>query len=125
MISMRNHTRDSRAGCGEHLELAVGLRNEREIPKLPSTAVVEVPAVVGAVGITGLEVGPLPEAIVAMLTARAAQQEVTVRAVVSGDRQLALRVLVIDPLVPDSATARAILDDAVATDPFTRQRFSS
>ena len=122
---MRNHTRDSRAGCGEHLELAVGLRNEREIPKLPSTAVVEVPAVVGAVGITGLEVGPLPEAIVAMLTAWAAQQEVTVRAVVSGDRQLALRVLVIDPLVPDSATARAILDDAVATDPFTRQRFSS
>jgi hypothetical protein len=36
-----------------------------------------------------------------------------------------LRVLVIDPLVPDSATARAILDDAIAADPTTPRRFSS
>ena len=125
MKSMRNHTRDSRAGRGEHLELAVGLRNGREIPKLPSTAVIEVPAVVGAVGITGLEAGALPEAIVAVLTARPAQQEVTVRAAMLGDRQLALQALVLDPLVPDSATWRAILDDAIAADPSTLQRFSS
>jgi alpha-galactosidase/6-phospho-beta-glucosidase family protein len=109
----------------DHLELAVGLANNGKIPNLPSTAVVEVPLVVEAAGITGFAVGPLPEAIAAVLTARAAQQEVTVRAALSGDRQLALRVLVIDPLVPDSATARAILDDAIAADPTTPRRFSS
>lgn len=121
---MGNHTRGSRAGRGELLELAVGLRNEREIPNLPSMAVVEVPAVVGAAGITGLVVGPLPEAIAALLTARAAQQEVTARAATLADRQLALQALMLDSLVPDSAAARAILDDAIAADPSTPQRFS-
>jgi len=109
----------------DHLELAVNLPNNGKIPNLPSTAVVEVPAVVGAAGITGLAVGPLPEAIAALLTARAAQQEITARATMLADRQLALQALMLDPLVPDSATARAILDDAIAADPFTLQRFSS
>ena len=108
----------------DHLELAVNLPNNGKIPNLPSTAVVEVPAVVGAAGITGLAVGPLPEAIAAVLTARASQQEIIVRAAMLVDRQLALHALMLDPLVPDSATARAILDDAIAADPFTLQRFS-
>jgi alpha-galactosidase/6-phospho-beta-glucosidase family protein len=97
----------------DHVELAVNVPNEGKIPNLPATAVVEVPAVVGAAGITGLGVGPLPDGIAAVLTARAQQQEVTVQAALTGSRALAIQALVLDPLVPGPAVAAAILDDAV------------
>ncbi|MFI6831730.1 hypothetical protein ACIBG5_31820 [Kribbella sp. NPDC050241] len=97
----------------EHVELAVNLPNEGKIPNLPPTAVVEVPAVVGAAGITGLGVGALPEGIAAVLTARAQQQEITVRAALTGDRALALQALALDPLVGRLDVATGILDDAI------------
>jgi alpha-galactosidase/6-phospho-beta-glucosidase family protein len=100
-------------GDRDTVELAVNLPNDGKIPNLPPTAVVEVPAVVGAGRITGLGIGPLPPAIAAILTARAEQQELTVRAAVTGDRDLAVQALTLDPLVGDATTARAILDDAV------------
>ncbi|MGA8117689.1 MAG: hypothetical protein WCA46_28980 [Actinocatenispora sp.] len=103
---------------GEDLvELAVNLPNDGKIPNLPAEAVVEVPALVGAAGITGLAVGELPPAIASVLSFRAQQQEITVEAAVTGDRRLALQALVLDPLVPDSRTARSILDDAAAAHP--------
>jgi alpha-galactosidase/6-phospho-beta-glucosidase family protein len=91
----------------------VNLPNDGKISNLPATAVVEVPAVVGADRITGLGIGPLPPAIAAVLGARADQQELTVRAAVTGERDTALQALTLDPLVGDAGTARAILDDAV------------
>ncbi|WP_406047361.1 hypothetical protein [Kribbella sp. NBC_00889] len=97
----------------EHVELAVNLPNEGKIPNLPPTAVVEVPAVVGAAGITGLGVGALPDGIAAVLTARAQQQEITVRAALTGDRALALQALALDPLVGRLDVATGILDDAI------------
>jgi alpha-galactosidase/6-phospho-beta-glucosidase family protein len=97
----------------DHVELAVNVPNHGKIPNLPPTAVVEVPAVIGAAGITGLAVGPLPDGIAAVLTARALQQEITVRAALDGDRELAIQALALDPLVPGPAVAEAILDDAI------------
>jgi len=109
----------------DHVEMAVNLPNNGKISNLPPTAVVEVPAVVGAAGVTGLAVGALPDAIAAVLTARAHQQELTVQAAVLGDRERALQALLLDPLVPDSATSRAILDDAIAADPVSLARFAA
>ncbi|GAA0234484.1 hypothetical protein [Cryptosporangium japonicum] len=97
----------------ESVELAVNLPNEGKIPNVPSSAVVEVPAVVSAAGVNGVVVGALPPAIAAVLTARAEQQELTVSAALAGDRTLALQALALDPLVGGPATATAILDDAV------------
>ena len=107
------------------VELAVNLPNRGKIGNLPSEAVVEVPAVVGAAGITGLAVGPLPDAIAAALTTRAQQQEITVQAALTGSRQLALQALALDPLVPDPATAVAILDDAVVEHGGALSRFAA
>jgi alpha-galactosidase len=109
----------------DHVELAVNVPNEGKIPNLPPSAVVEVPAVVGAAGITGLGVGALPDAIAAVLTARAQQQEITVRAALTGDRELALQALVLDPLVPGLAVATAILDDAVKAHGSVMDRFAA
>lgn len=105
-------------------ELAVNLPNQGLIANLPATAVVEVPAVVGADGVRGVSVGKLPDAIAAVLTARALQQEITVDAAVHGDRELALQALILDPLVPDRSTATAILERAVAADPGGMSRFA-
>lgn len=108
----------------DHVELAVNLPNRGKISNLPDEAVVEVPAVVGAAGITGLGVGPLPPAIATVLGQRAEQQELTVCAALSGDRTQAIQALALDPLVPNPNVATAILDDAVAEDASTMQRFA-
>ena len=100
----------------DQVELAINMPNNGKISNLPAHAVVEVPAVVGAAGITGLGVGALPPAIAAVLTARAEQIEITVDAALTGDRELALQALMLDPLVPSSAIARAILDEALPVD---------
>jgi alpha-galactosidase len=105
-----------RSGRG-HVELAVNLPNSGLVSNLPGSAIVEVPAVIGADGIRGVAVGPLPDAIAALLTARSLQQELTVDAAVRGDRELALQALALDPLVPTRAIAVAALDAAVEADP--------
>jgi alpha-galactosidase len=107
------------------VELAVNLPNRGLLPQLPASAVVELPAVVSAAGIAGVAVPPLPEAVAAILTARSLQQELVVDAAVSGSRSLALQALTLDPLVPDAATATAILDDAVAADRDRLGRFAA
>ncbi len=107
----------------DHVELAVNLPNQGKISNLPPEAVVEVPAVVGAAGITGLAVGALPAAIAAVLTARSQQQEITVQAALSGDRALALQALALDPLVPSPAVAASILDDAIEAHGAVMDRF--
>jgi alpha-galactosidase/6-phospho-beta-glucosidase family protein len=109
----------------EHLELAVNVPNEGKIPNLPRTAVVEVPARVGAAGVTGLGVGPLPDGIAAVLTARALQQEITVQAALEGDRELAIQALALDPLVPAPAVATAVLDDAISAHGGGMERFAA
>lgn len=107
------------------VELAVNLRNDGKISNLPPLAVVEVPAVVGAAGITGLSVGPLPEGIAAVLSARAHQQELTVQAALTGSRAIAVQAMALDPLVPDTATAAAILDEAVLAHAPVLDRFAA
>lgn len=109
----------------DHVELAVNLPNNGKIPNLPPEAVVELPAVVGAAGITGLAVGPLPAGIAAVLTARSQQQEITVQAALRGDRALALQALALDPLVPSPAVAASILDDAIEVHGAGMERFRS
>jgi len=98
----------------ELVELAVNVPNQGKISNLPDEAVVEIPAVINAHGVTGLAVGPLPAGIAAVLSARSQQQELTVQAAITGSRELALQALATDPLVPSPAIARAVLDDAVA-----------
>jgi alpha-galactosidase len=109
----------------DELELAVNVPNAGKIPNVPPWAVVEVPAVVGAKGIHGVDVGPLPDGIARLLTARAQQQELTVQAAVTGIRELALDALTSDPLVPDRATAESVLDQAVVAHAPLLDRFAA
>jgi alpha-galactosidase/6-phospho-beta-glucosidase family protein len=96
------------------LELAVNVRNDGLIPRLPDWAVVEVPGLVSGYGVRGIGVAPLPQAIADILRARVYQQELTVDAALTGDRALALQALLADPLIPRLETAEAMLDEALA-----------
>lgn len=92
-------------------EEAVNIANCGAIPNLPHETIVEVPGLVGADGVHGLSLAPLPEPIAELCRREAALVELVVDAGVSGDRDLALQALMLDPMINDVQRARHILDD--------------
>ena len=89
---------------------AVNIPNGGLIANLPAWAVVEVPAVAAADGVRGIQVGPLPDGIAALLTTQAHVQHLAVEAAVHGSRSLALQALLADPVVTDADAAERTLD---------------
>ncbi len=81
------------------------------IPNLPTDAIVEVPGILSGAGIQGLGFPPLPEGIAELCRRELVRSKVVVEAAVSGDRDLALQALLLDPMITDIDTARAIRDD--------------
>jgi len=90
---------------------AINLPNYGLVANLPEGAILEVPATVGPFGINGICVGEIPLGISAMLSARIYQQQLTVEAAMSGDKQIALQAMLLDPLVPSVEVAEAMLDE--------------
>lgn len=110
------------SGGGEFVDETVNLPNRGTIANLPDETIVETPAHVGAFGIRPTRVGPLPAPIAELCRREAALVEAVVDAAVSGDRNLALQSLLLDPTINDIDRARAILDDYLqAYEPFLPQ----
>jgi 6-phospho-beta-glucosidase len=86
-------------------------RNNGSITDLPDDASVEVPCVVGAHGVTPLQMGALPASIRALCRQAKEWESWTVEAGVTGDRRAALMALMTNPLVPSFAVAKAIMDE--------------
>ena len=96
----------------EHLYWpAVNLPNQNYISNLPPGAIVEVPGVMSGAGVLGIEVGPLPEPIAELCRREITVTRLCVDAAVHGDRDAALQCLLLDPVISDLDTAKAILDD--------------
>lgn len=76
----------------------VNIPNHGAIDDLPDWAVVEIHAQVGARGLQAIPAGSLPQGITDWLQARVAEQELTVEAAVSGDKEVALQAFRTDPL---------------------------
>ncbi len=93
---------------------AVNILNDGLIANLPSWAVVEVPAVVGADGLKGVQVGALPAGIAALLNTQAHVQDLVVDAAVTGSRALALQAMLADPVVQSMQAAERCLDELLA-----------
>ncbi len=93
---------------------AVNIRNEGLISNVPSWAVVEVPAVVGADGLKGVSVGALPAGIAALINTQAHVQDLAVEAAVHGSRELALQALLADPVVQSAEAAEKCLDELLS-----------
>lgn len=103
------------SGNGNYYDEAVNIPNEGVVANLPDETIVEVPALVSGLGVNGVHVGTLPEPIVELLRREAALVEMVVEAAMTGDRNLALQTLLLDPMINDIGRARAILDDYLAT----------
>jgi alpha-galactosidase len=81
------------------------------LPGLPEWAIVETPAVVNRAGMHPLPVAALPNAITELCRREAELAALVVEAAATGDRNLALQALLMDPMGNDIDRSRAILDD--------------
>lgn len=95
------------AGTGD--VQVVNVRNAGAIPNLPLDDVVEVAATIDADGAHPLPVAPLSDEMLGLVQHAKAYERLTIRAATSGDRVLALRALLSNPLVPDYPTASGLL----------------
>ena len=102
---------ESITGGSSHRHLAANLPNQGQIHNLPAGAIVETPVTIDSGGIHPVMVGALPEGITELLRREVAVGQLNVDAVVTGDRELALQCLLLDPVVRDLDVAAQILDD--------------
>ena len=80
------------------------------LPDLPGSAVVEVPARITREGAVPLELEPLAPEMRGLVQAVKAYEELAVRAAMSGDRGVALKALLANPLVARWSIASPLLD---------------
>jgi 6-phospho-beta-glucosidase len=90
--------------------MILGVRNGAAVPGLPAEAVVEVPCLVGAHGVTPLATAPLPGAMLGLLQQVKAVEQDTIEAAVTGSAALALRAFAQHPLVDSVGVAQRLLD---------------
>ncbi|CCN69577.1 6-phospho-beta-glucosidase [Vibrio nigripulchritudo SFn118] len=89
----------------------VNVRNNGAIHTLPDDAVIECSSVVGSFGAKPLAVGAFPAEIRGLIHQVKAYEELAVEAAVTGSYEKSLMALANNPLVPDIAAAKAILDE--------------
>lgn len=94
---------------------AVNIPNEGNISNLPDGAIIELPGLLNANGITGVDIGEMPDGIVGLLHREITVSHLNVDAVVKGDRQLALQALLMDPVISDLDLAKQVLEDYLKT----------
>jgi 6-phospho-beta-glucosidase len=96
------------AGTGD--VQVVDVRNDGALPDLPDDAVVEVPARVDAAGARPLPQAPLAPELLGLVQQAKAYERLSVRAALSGDRAVALKALLANPLVREYRVAAPLLD---------------
>jgi alpha-galactosidase len=103
------------AGASIHYHPAVNLPNRGFIPNLPDGAIIEVPGLVSGTGVQGVGVPNLPTPVAELCRREITVSQLCVDAAVSGDRQIALQCLLLDPVITDLDTAQLVLDDYLET----------
>jgi 6-phospho-beta-glucosidase len=96
------------AGTGD--VQVVDVRNDGAIPNLPADAVVEVAAMIDHDGAHPLQVAPLAPEMLGLVEHAKAYELLTIDAATSGDRVLALKALMTNPLVGGYDVASPLLD---------------
>jgi 6-phospho-beta-glucosidase len=89
----------------------VDTRNDGAIPELPPDAVVEVPARIDRDGPHALPAAELPPEMLGLVQHAKAYEQLAVQAAVTGDREVALRALMANPLVGRYDIAAPLLDE--------------
>jgi 6-phospho-beta-glucosidase len=96
------------AGTGD--VQVVNVRNAGAIPNVDDDAVVEVPARIDREGAHPLPLSPLDPDMLGLVQHVKAYERLAIRAATTGDRSVALRALMTNPLVPGYRVAVEMLD---------------
>jgi 6-phospho-beta-glucosidase len=96
------------AGTGDVQE--VNVRNAGALPDLPPDAVVEVPARIDRDGAHPMPLAPLAPELLGLVQHAKAYERLTVDAAGTGRRDIALKALATNPLVPSYGVAAPLLD---------------
>ena len=94
---------------------AVNIPNNGTIAGLPKNAVVELPALVNKSGFTPVSQFDLPKGILSLLQREVSTAQLSIEAVVRGDRQLALQSLLLDPVIDDLDVAEKVLNEILVS----------
>ena len=87
----------------------VNIDNGSTIPWLPTEAIIEVPCMVGASGAHPLHVGVVPADVRVWLQCNCTYEMLAVQAIVERSYDLAMRALLLNPLIRNLDVARAVL----------------
>ena len=87
----------------------VDVRNDGALPDLPADAVVEIPARIDRDGAHPLPLAPLSPEMRGLVQAVKAYEQLAIEAALTGDREIALRALIANPLVADYDVAAPLL----------------
>jgi 6-phospho-beta-glucosidase len=96
------------AGTGD--VQVVNVRNAGALPDIAADAVVEVPARIDAHGAHPLAQRPLAPEMHGLVEHAKAYERLAIEAAISGDREIALRALLANPLVPGYRAAEGLLE---------------
>jgi alpha-galactosidase len=91
------------------------LPNDGYVDNLPGDTVVEVPGIVENGDVRGVPVGTIPEHVAALVRHELAIQDAAVEAAIEGSRDLAMRALLLDPVVTSARAAERFLDEILRT----------
>ena len=92
----------------------VNLRNDGSLPFLPDDHVIEVPATIGASGVTALRIEPLADDIRGLISQVAGYERLALDAAVRGGRDRVLRAMLAHPLVGQYDRAEKLTDLLIA-----------
>jgi 6-phospho-beta-glucosidase len=95
---------------GDRAHHYVNMRNNGSVAGLPDDAVVEVPATVDRAGAHPVPIAPLAPELLGLVQAVTAYEVLTIQAARTGDRRVAVRALLANPLVRQWDRAVPLLD---------------
>jgi alpha-galactosidase len=94
-----------------HRMPAINMVNTGQIANLPTGVFVETPAVVDGSGIYPVAMGTLPKALAAFNRRDIDQTELIIEAGATGDRNLVLQAMLLDPVIDNVRNAETMLDE--------------
>ena len=92
---------------------AINIMNNGCISNMNDDVVVEVPGVLGPDFVKGLNIGPLPDEVLAFCQLHATQSNLIADAAAFGNKEKALQALLIDPYIASVKKAEALLADVL------------
>ena len=91
--------------------MVVNTENKGAVNCLPEDCCAEVSCVISAKGASPVAYGEMPEAVRGLLQMMKAMEQCTIQAALTGDYGSLLQAFALNPLIPDGAEARRVLDE--------------